>query len=307
MNVLVVGATGDVGSETAKFLVEKGHRVRAMVRSTSNRDKLGAAKDKVEFVEGDMLDKASLEPAMEGMEGLVIAIRLTEGERKKGLKYEDVEGRGVLNVVEAAKKKGIKKILLVTAAGVHGKCLSDMYQTKHQTEEAVKASGMDYTIFKPSGMFKDFEFFHIPAVIQMGETNKWPRGPIDTRMCPVSHIDLAQCMADSITNPKASNKSLEIGGPECVTTAELLNMIAKEAGINANYTEGVSKKQLIEMVKANPQGSFFTAEQLEDFIGDNVIDHAPIKEIFGLEFEKVSDFMKKAVPQVKAAMAKQQK
>ena len=52
MNILIVGATGDVGSESAKIAVSKGYKVRALVRSTSNRDKLGEAKSKVEFVEG---------------------------------------------------------------------------------------------------------------------------------------------------------------------------------------------------------------------------------------------------------------
>ena len=138
MNILVVGATGDVGSAAAKIAVNKGHKVRALVRNTSNRDKLGEAKDRIGFVEGDMLDKASLERALEGMEGVIIAIRLTEGEQKKGRTYQDVELNGAKNVVEAARKKGVKKIVHVSASGVGPQCVSDMYRAKHQSEEAIK-------------------------------------------------------------------------------------------------------------------------------------------------------------------------
>ena len=306
MNILVIGATGDVGSEAAKIAVTKGHKVRALVRSTSNRDKLGEAKNKIEFVEGDILDKASLEPAMNWIEALIIAIRLTPGEMKKGRTYKDVELQGVKNLVEVAKKSGVKKIIHVTAVGVGPQCISDMYMAKHQSEEVIRNSGIGYTIFKPSGMFKDFQFFHVPNILKMGEATKWPFGPIHFHMNPLSHVDLAKCMVDALTNPKAQNKSLEIGGPDCITQGDLLNMIAKEAGIKANYTEGVSKEQLIEMVRANPQRSFFTAEQIKDFINDTILDHKVIKDIFGIEFQHVGDFIKQVVPQVKAAMAKQQ-
>jgi hypothetical protein len=114
-------------------------------------------------------------------------------------------------------------------------------------------------------------------------------------------------MADALTNPAASNKSFVIGGPDCITQGDFLNMIAKEAGIKANYTEGVSKEQLIERVKKNPQQSFFTAEQLQDFLNDSIIDHNPIKETFGITFQRVEEYLKKAVPEVKAALSKQQK
>ena len=83
MKVLVVGATGDVGSAAAKTAVTKGHKVRALVRSTSNRDRLGEAKHKVEFVEGDMLDTASLERALEGMEAIIVSIRLAGRNEKR--------------------------------------------------------------------------------------------------------------------------------------------------------------------------------------------------------------------------------
>ena len=306
MNILVVGATGDVGSAAAKIAVKKGHRVRALVRNTSNRDRLGEAKDKIEFVEGDMLDKASLERALEGMEAVIISIRLTEAEKAKGRTYHDIEYSGVKNVVDAAKKKGVKKIIHVSAGGVSQKSGSDMYQAKYQSEEAIRKSGIGYTIFQPSGMFKDFEAYHIPTVIKMGVTNKWP-SPIHFHMSPLSHIDLAKCMVDALTNPKALNKTLEIGGPDCITQAELLNMIAKEAGINTTYTEGVSKEELIEMVKKNPERSFFSVEMLKDFFNDKRLDFKIIDEIFGIEFQRVGDFLKEAVPRVKAALTKQGK
>jgi hypothetical protein len=84
-------------------------------------------------------------------------------------------------------------------------------------------------------------------------------------------------------------------------------MIAKEAGINTTYTEGVSKEELIEMVKKNPERSFFSVEMLRDFFNDKRLDFKIIDEIFGIEFQRVGDFLKEAVPRVKAALTKQGK
>lgn len=307
MNVLIIGATGDVGSASAKIAVNKGHSVRALVRPSSKRDKLGDTKSRVEFCDGDILDRASLDKAFSGIEGVIISIRLTPGEMQKGRTYGDVEEGGVKNIVAAAKQHGARKIIHVSAAGVGPECISDMYQAKHRAEEAIRTSGIDYTIFKPSGMFKDFDFFHIPNVIKMGAVQKWPFGPIDFHMSPLSHIDLAQCMVSSLDNPRASQKTLEIGGPDCITQGDLLNIIAREAGIQTTYTEGVSKEQLIAMIKSNPTKGFFTAEQIQDFVIDRGIDHKPVQEIFGIAFQRVEEYIQKAVPRIKAALAQQQK
>lgn len=307
MNVLIIGATGDVGSESTKIAVNKGHKVRALVRPSSNRNKLGEAKSSIEFCEGDMLDSASLDKALSGIEGVIISIRLTPGEMKMGRTYGDVEEGGIKNIVAAAKKNGVRKIIHVSAAGVGPECISDMYQAKYRAEEAIRTSGIDYTIFKPSGMFKDFDFFHIPNVIKMGAAQKWPFGPIDFHMSPLSHIDLAQCMVSSLDNSRASRKILEIGGPDCITQGDLLNMIARVAGIETTYTEGVSKEQLIAMIKSSPAKGFFTAEQIQDFVIDRGIDHKPVQEIFGIPFQRVEEYIKKAVPRIKAALAQQQK
>jgi len=307
MNILVIGATGDVGSEAAKIAVSRDNTVKALVRPSSNRGKLGEAQQKIIFCEGDMLDRASLDKAVAGTEAVIISIRLTPGEMKKNRTYRDVEQAGVENVVAASRQAGVRKIVFVSAAAVGPECVSDMFQAKYAAEEAIRGSGIDYTIFRPSGMFKDFDFFHIPSVLKMGTAQRWPYGPVDVHMNPLSHIDLAQCMVQSLDNPRASRLTLEIGGPDCITQGDLLNMIARVAGIQTTYTEGVSKEQLIAMAKSNPQKGFFTAEQLQDFINDMKIDHKPVLEMFGVKFQTLEDYLQKAVPRVKAALEQQQK
>jgi len=307
MNILVVGALGDVGSAVTKKAAERGHRVKAFDVSKANIAKLGPAQDKVAFFEGDIMDRASLAPAMEGVNAAITTIRLTPDQMKKGRGYKEVELEGIRNVVALAQEKGVSKLVHISVDGVGPGCVSDMYQAKFQAEEAIRNSGIDFTIFRSSGLFKDFDFFFIPNVLKMGQADTWPFGPLDIHLCPLSHLDLAQCMVSAVDNAKTSRKTLPIGGPDCITQGELLSMIAKEAGIKATYTKGVTKEALIERVRSNPQQSFFTAEQIQDFIVDSKIDHTAVIDLFGIEFQRVADYIRQAVPRVQAAMAGQQK
>lgn len=306
MNILVIGALGDVGSAVTKKAVDKGHRVKAFDVSKANLTKLGEAQDTVSFFEGDVLDASSLAPAMEGVGAVITTIRLTTEQMMKGRGYKEVELQGIKNVVEAAQEKGVKKFVHLSVDGAGPGC--EMCQAKSQAEEAIRNSGMDYTIFRSSALFKEFDSFFIPQALTMGDTAAtWPYGPIDIHLCPLSHFDLARCMVSAVDNPKTSRKTLTIGGPDCITLGDLLNMIAGEAGLKAHYTTGVSKEVLLKSIRNNPGQSLFTAEQIQGFIVDSKIDHAAIRDMFGVEFQRVEDYIRQAVPRVQAVMASQQK
>jgi NADH dehydrogenase len=306
MHILVIGALGDVGSAVTKQAVDRGHRVTAFGPSKANIARLGEARDKVAFFEGDVMDTSSLVPAMEGVNAVITAIRLTTEQMLKGRNYKDVELQGIKNVVEVARVQGVRKLVHLSVDGLGLGC--EMCQAKSQAEEAIKTSGMDYSVFRSSALFKEFDAFFIPQVIKMGDAaTTWPYGPIDIHLCPLSHLDLAHCMASAADNPKASNKTITMGGPDCITLGALLNMIAKEAGINAHYTEGVGKEALMQSIKKNPVQSLFTARQIEDFMVDSKIDHRAIRNMFGLEFQRVGDYIRQAVPRVQAAMASHRK
>ncbi len=306
MKVLIVGATGMVGSAAAKVAVAKGYQVRALTRKTSSRDKLGEAQNAIEFCEGDVVDKDSLVRAMDGQEALIIALRFNAGEKERGRTFEEVELGGVQNLVAAAQQQGLKKIAFVSVDGVGPDCVSGTFQANYKAEEAVVSSGIDYTVFQSSGMFFDFRDFHIPMVLRFGQTDTWPMGPLENRFDPLSHEDLARCLVDALTNSKASHLRLRIGGPETLRLGEILNMIVREAGIDTTYTQGTSKEDLIEMVKDSPDQSFFSPEEIQDFFKDRVIDHRQVKAVFDFEFQKVIDYIRKTVPEVKESMAAQQ-
>ena len=244
-----------------------------------------------------------MQPALKSADAVLITIRLNPAQMQAGLSYDDVEFGGVRNIVDVAKQKNVKKIVFISADGVSPASVGDINRAKFKAEEAIRNSGIRYSILQSSGLYKDFELFQIPQVLRLGETDTWPFGPVEYHFSPLSHIDMARCLADAVENPAAENKTIRMGGPDCLTWGEFLTMIAKEAGINAHYTKGISKEALIEGIRKNPGNRVFSPEQIQDVLFDSVIDFKQIHDIFNMEFQRVADFLREAVPRVRAALS----
>ena len=97
MTILVTGAAGYLGNQTVKKLVALGHPVRAMVRHRAKaRLRLGDVAEQIEIVEGNVTDRDSLAPAMQGVSAVIhyVAIAMEKG----GQTYEGVNFQGTVNV-----------------------------------------------------------------------------------------------------------------------------------------------------------------------------------------------------------------
>lgn len=115
MKVFVTGATGFLGSYLVRTLVAQNYHVRALKRAKSDLSLLGDAATKVAWVEGDVNDIVSLEDAMEGVDQVYHAAALLAfGGRNFNRMYK-VNVEGTANVVNAALKMGVKKLLYVSS------------------------------------------------------------------------------------------------------------------------------------------------------------------------------------------------
>src|SRR3954468_10707887 len=105
--VLVVGATGLVGSAVCQKLAERGEKVRALVRATSSPERLaGLRASGAELVTGDLKDPGSLAAACRGV-AAVISTAPSTLSRQPGDSIESVDGAGQLNLIDAAKAANV--------------------------------------------------------------------------------------------------------------------------------------------------------------------------------------------------------
>lgn len=173
MDVLVTGATGFIGSNLARRLVELGYPVRILMRPKSNPRAISDLESRVKIVYGDVTDRASLEDAIKGVSHVYhCAGKAYIGPGKREMLY-NVNVLGTRNVLDAALKNGVKRVVYtssVSAIGITGTkqpadesqrwnlddLKVDYFTSKHLAElevaEAVK-KGLDCVIVNPSYVF----------------------------------------------------------------------------------------------------------------------------------------------------------
>lgn len=122
MIFFLTGATGFLGSNIARTLFDAGHEVRAIRRSTSSLDLVSDCSERIEWLEGDVLDPESLEQGMRGADGVIHAAAFLGFEGKKSTdQLMSVNVGGTANVVDAAIKEGIGRLMHVSSIAALGR------------------------------------------------------------------------------------------------------------------------------------------------------------------------------------------
>ena len=109
MKVVVFGATGRTGRLLVEGALARGHDVTAFVRAP---DKLGALRDRVRVVQGDILDGGAVSDAVDGQEAALVA--LAAGTNKAA---EQVTAQGTLNVVRSMQRYRVRRLVVLSAGG----------------------------------------------------------------------------------------------------------------------------------------------------------------------------------------------
>ena len=130
MRIALTGATGFVGRYIARHLVEQGHTLRCWYRSTSDCGGLEDLAGSLEWVTGDLDDAQSAQALVAGCEAAVHAALYRPGSGfcgSEGDLVEFVEKNvvGTIRLVEAARRAGVERFVLISTCAVHEKILDD--------------------------------------------------------------------------------------------------------------------------------------------------------------------------------------
>lgn len=238
MKVAVFGGTGFVGGYLVDALLSAGHGPVLLVRAGSE-DKVRRA-DSVRLVTGDLSDLAAIEDVLSDADAVIYNVGILREEPRKGITFERLQYRGAVRVIEAARRAGVPRLLLMSANGVH--VPGTPYQeTKYRAEEFARCSGMDVTIFRPSVIFGDprgtYEFatqLHremvSPPVPGIGFHNGWSPREGEIRMSPVHVEDVARAFVAALGDPSTIGKTYVLGGPESLSWSGMLERVAEATG-----------------------------------------------------------------------------
>lgn len=223
--ILIVGATGNLGRETAHQLLDAGHSVRALVR---NPEKATHLKQRgAEVMQGDLTDAASLMRACQGVKAVLAAARSMLG--RGTYRSEQVDDVGHRVLIDAAKAAGIEHFVYTSILGAAPDHPVDFWRTKHNIEQYLKASGLSYTILRPApSMEHHAHEFLGKSLLQSGKVMILGNGNNPTNF--VAARDVARFAVMALTDARVKNTTIEIGGPENLTKNQVAHLYGKLSG-----------------------------------------------------------------------------
>jgi NADH dehydrogenase len=281
--ILVTGATGFVGQRIVHALRAQDRPVRCLVRSSTRARTLEAWG--CEIAVGDVTDPASLVPAVSGCDALIHLVAIIAG---RPADFDRVMSQGTRNVIAAAKEASVRRFVLMSALGVseQTKDLVPYYGSKWTMELAVKDSGLEHVIFRPSfvlgpggGVIPQFSRMvrYLPVLPVAGAGTQ--------RIQPIFVEDVAAFFARSTDLPEAANRTFSLCGPEVVTWNEFWARLGHALGKRrptVHVPTGLLRLPALglELLPKPP----VTRDQLTMLeAGDNVCDPREAVEMFGVE------------------------
>jgi len=232
-NVLVVGATGDVGGRAVEALLARGKRVRALVRAGTDPTRLEGKG--VEIARGDMTDPRSLQNPMEGMDA-VVTTAAGYMRRRRGDSLETVDDHGNRNLVDAARKSGIQRFVFTSILTCDQAPDVPHFWQKKLIEDYLERSGVPFVALRPGAFLGGGGARFFLGGLARGRMMAF--GPADVRWTYIHPDDVARCLALAVDEPRAVGRRIDLGADRPVSNRELAALFARLLGHDVKRSAG---------------------------------------------------------------------
>jgi nucleoside-diphosphate-sugar epimerase len=233
MRILISGATGNLGSRLILPLNQiKGLHLRVLDYKSR------VACNFVERVSGSLSDFASLRVACEGVDLIVHLAAITRTPDSK--LYFDVNVGGTRNLIEAARRCGVRRFLFLSSATATSREPSNAGaygESKQLAEQEVRSSGLDWLIIRPSEVYGPGITEGLESLIKF--IRRYRLAPMigggAVKICPIFVDDVVTAILNVIKNPKDWGRHLtySVCGPEVITMASLTARLKECLGCSA--------------------------------------------------------------------------
>lgn len=291
--ILIVGVTGVLGRETARQLLAAGYQVRGLTRNPDNAadlKKLGA-----EIVQGDLIDKSSLERACQGMDVVLASAHQLMGTGKYA--SEAVDDKGHRALIDAAKAAGVKHFVYASAQNASPNHPTDFFRTKAKLEAYLKVSGLSYTILRPPA-FMEWHVHNLlgASILTTGKNTIYGAGNN-----PANYIaakDVAHITVIALTDPRMKGSTVEMGGPDNVTKNQIADMYGRLSNKTAKVSHvpvGMMKVMSPIMRPVQPVLSRLMTFSVWTDTTDQTFDPTSMLQEFPMTLTHVEDFIREQV------------
>ncbi len=218
--ILIIGATGNIGSEVTRQLVARGVGVRALVRDRAKAEAVLGTK--VQLVAGDLSRPETVAAAMDGADKLFLVTPLH---------LDQIAMKSA--AIQAAKPAGVKHIVMSTGIGAGPDAGVEIGRWHGKNQEEVKATGVAYTFLQPTFFMQNMLVF--AGTIREQGAFYMPLG--DSKVSWVDARDIAQVGVVALTEAGHENKEYPITGGEAVSCAEMAAILSDVLGRGVTYVD----------------------------------------------------------------------
>lgn len=210
-NVLVIGASGIIGSEVVRILQSQGYQVRS---TTSKK----ATKDGSVYL--NLVTGEGTKEAFQGMDRVFMLSPSGFGDQYKIL----------APLIQEAKRQAVKKVVLMTAMGANAADANPMRKAEIELEK----SGLSYNIVRPNWFMQNFNTFWIQGINEQGKIFL-PAGKASTSF--IDTKDISAVIAKLLINDTLNNRDFDLTGSVALTHDEVAAQIAQATGRDIGYQE----------------------------------------------------------------------
>ena len=287
--ILVVGGSGTLGRAITHNLLAANQTVRVMTRTPAKAKSLLDAG--AEVVTGDLLDRESLIRACDGAEQIVAAAHSFLGRGKQA--SEHVDRFGHKQLIEAAKFKGVHQFVYTSAYFTDPAFQRIPFvRIKRDVEQHLRASGLSYTILRPTA-FMDFHahiLIGMPVItgrkVMLFGAGNQPRNF-------VAASDVAQLALRALDDTSLANQTVDVGGPENLSMLDVVGTYERISGRTAKVMHLPSSvaSMLAQIVRPFHAGlgQMLQMASLAD-VAEQRFDARGLQERFGLRLTRLEDW-----------------
>ncbi len=217
MTHLVLGGTGTVGGAVVRKLLAAGHSVKVLTRST---EKAASLPKGAQAVVGDLTNPATYPGVFRDFDTLFLLIANSITELHEGLA-----------AVNESKRAGVKRIVYLSVHRAESGPAIPHFGGKVAIEEAIKKSGVPYTIIRPNNFYQN-DFWFKDVILQYGV---YPQPLGDVGVSRVDVDDVAEASFNALTKPGHEGQSYSLVGPDALTGPAVARMYSEELGREIKY------------------------------------------------------------------------
>lgn len=281
LTVAVAGGTGFVGGAIAAELHRCGHAVRVLSRRGDGGR--GALPDAIEMRRADVQTGEGLVDALRGADALAIALAFRNSPIEAPRKHQtfvEVDAAGTERLIAAAREAGVTRIVYLSGAGAAPDAKRHWFRAKWRAEEAVRGSGLTWTIIRPTWIFgprdvslnRFLGFARRLFMVPMTNTGS-------QLLAPVFIDDVAALAADSLVDGAAANQVFELGGPETMRMRDIIATALRVTGLRRPIVPGPTPLIKLAAIPLSWLPTPILTPDAVDFINQPAtVDLAPLLE-----------------------------